>query len=106
MIKMSILVKQNEKLSMINDIKYIPSDWRSSAKEFPASEVLVCIEEDLEGGNEASSSVIKWGLNKSKGLIMWVINNFGTWKSINIWWKSWKYLQAEMWKWYLPDYVT
>jgi len=26
MIKMSILVKQNEKLSMINDIKYIPSD--------------------------------------------------------------------------------
>jgi hypothetical protein len=34
----------------------LPSDSRSSTEEFPASEVLVCIGDDREGGNEAASS--------------------------------------------------
>lgn len=41
---------------------YIPSDSRSSVEEFPMSELLIRIEEDL-GGNEASTSALKWEVN-------------------------------------------
>lgn len=74
----------------------IPSDSRSSAEEVPVSKVLIRIEEDLEGGKEASSSAIRWEVNYEKCCIVLE----------HEWWKSWKYLQGEMWKWYLLDYVT
>jgi hypothetical protein len=80
---------------------YIPSDSRSSTEEFPASEVLVRIGDDREGGNEAASSS---AIDQMVHLCEQIICNYCEHESE--WWKSWKYLQAVMWKLYLPDYVT